>query len=226
MNNYKNILLLCLVVMMLPGCASFGPTIRIETPEPAEDFVVLCEWHKAALIDFHGGGMKRSDWKAFVTESSKEMDCGVSFGGGDGSVSVKHPVYWSADISEVDGITVYKYTKTRLDRLDELEHQFKTGYFDKFNWPGSKYANYVRSVCGFPHQYFKYYRESGEEINISLFKKAYDQPMLECLERTYAVLKKYYRGFSKDANARKSMDEKWKRLEIEKQLEMYRKNNE
>ena len=44
MNKIK--LLIPIVFLLLnSGCASFGPTVRIETSEPAEDFVVVCEWY-------------------------------------------------------------------------------------------------------------------------------------------------------------------------------------
>ncbi|MFK5950993.1 MAG: hypothetical protein QM500_19750 [Methylococcales bacterium] len=60
MNKLK-LLMLTFILALNAGCASFGPTIRIETPEPTEDFVVLCEWHSKSIFKGgHGGGTYRS----------------------------------------------------------------------------------------------------------------------------------------------------------------------
>jgi len=186
MNNYKNILLLWLVVMVLPGCASFGPTIRIETPEPTEDFVVLCEWHKAALIDFHGGGLKRSDWKVFVTESGKEVDCGVSFGGGDGSATIMHPVYMGGRACEIgceSGI-VQKQNNLFVIKprtLDELiDHNIK-------KYSNNKISKYLGSL--YSDRYFKYYKYD-RELDISRMRKLYD----EDIKRYWGRVTKIYKN--------------------------------
>ena len=67
-------------------------------------------------------------------------------------------------------------------------------------------------VCGFPYQYIGYYLEVEGKIDVDRFRAAYDDEMFQCIDRVYAVMKKYYRGFQKDADARRTMDLQWEKL--------------
>jgi len=169
------------------SCASVGPTIRIETPEPAEDFVVVCKWVKEGLLNMDGGKML-SDKKVFITESGKEMDCGISIWGGEGGASILHPLYTEMQGEEINGIIVVR-PKTKLEILDEQKEKFEAGYWEKYKNPGAEYARNIVG-CGFPHQYFDYYNKV-KKISVEHFKQLYHEPMLACLKRTFAITKKY-----------------------------------
>jgi len=78
----KHILIFLLFsIIFLPGCASFGPTVMIQTEQPEQDIVVLCTWSKQPLLGVHGGRqiIKTS---AYVTNSNEEVNCGLSIWGG------------------------------------------------------------------------------------------------------------------------------------------------
>jgi hypothetical protein len=189
--KYRQILSLAVLSQLVIGCASFGPTVLIETPKPAQDFVVVCEWYVEPMLKIHGGGQlyKRN---IYVTESGKEVDCGVALGG-DPLVHVMHPVYWDADVTEQDGFKVYRYTKTKLDHLDEIKARFDAGEYDKNINPGAEFARRYTG-CGFPKQYFDYYSES-KPVSKEHFRKLYNDEIYECLNRVIPVWKKYLRGF-------------------------------
>jgi len=193
MNKYKGISLFWLLVVLLPGCASFGPTIRIETPEPAEDFVVLCEWHKAALIDFHGGGLKRSDWKVFVTESGKEVDCGVSFGGGDGSATIMHPVYAGERACEI-GCESPQITESGSVFIVNPNTAEKTLNLLVKKHSGKKILSYIRTYGSIDKEYYKYYR-SYQPLDTLRMRKLYDKRLISYWEKLKNIKEKYGEKF-------------------------------
>lgn len=177
-----------IAVLLNSGCASFGPTVRIETPEPAEDFLLLCDWAHSPWFKIHGG---RSIYNRvpIVAKSGEDTPCGMSPFGGHPSVSVMHPIYLNPTINEEEGITVYRYTETVLDYLDKQKEKFEAGFWDKHRNPGYQYANNLVN-CGFSLGYFDYYNEI-KEVDKEHFKKLYHKPMLECLRRKFSIINKY-----------------------------------
>jgi hypothetical protein len=174
-------------ILINSGCASKGPVVRIETPEPAEDFVVVCKWVKNGLLNIHGG-KKLSDEKVFVTESGKDVDCGISIWGGEGGSSVLHPLYTNMQAKKINGVSVVR-PKTKLQVLDEQRAKFEAGYWNAYQKPGAEYAQNLVG-CGFPHQYFDYYHQV-KKIRVEHFRKLYHEPMLDCFNRTFSITKKY-----------------------------------
>jgi len=193
MNKIK--LLIPIIVLLLnSGCASFGPTVRIETPEPAEDFVVVCEWYRSGIIS-HGGGRSLSDQKVFITEGGKEVDCGLSLLGGEVSgASILHPLYTNMQGVDEDGVSVIK-PKSKLQILDELKARFEAGEWDKRRNPGWEYLG-SRPGCGFPRQYFEYYKEV-REIDVEHFQALYQVPILKCLEKSFAETEIHHPSLAK-----------------------------
>ena len=199
-------------ILLNSGCASFGPTVRIETPEPAEDFIVKCKWVGSRGI-IAGSGSEQSH-KVFVTESGKEVDCGLGFSSRNG-VQVMHPLYWGMSRNVEDGITVYRYTGTKLDYLDKQKKKFEAGYWGKSQWPGSQYANSIKSICGFGHQYFYYYHEV-KKIDYDYFKETYYDQVLNCYKKILPVLKKYDKSYKNVRSAEKYIEKNWRREYWEK----------
>jgi len=201
--------ILVVLFLLVTGCASFGPTIVIETPEPAEDFVVLCQWYDDSLFfGAHGGKAQVGD-KVFVTKSGEEVECGLNLRGGDGSVSIIHPVYVGASVSTktkgnesdaievIDGVIHIKLTKTKLNLLDEQKAKFEAGYWDKLpvsGWDKDKTPaqRYARSVggCGFGHQYLDYYSQV-KKVDKQYFYKKYNTVFLRCNKSAYEEVLKY-----------------------------------
>ena len=199
MNSLKQFILL-ISLLTITGCATVGPKIVIETPEPAEDFVVLCEWHAERLFsDGHGGRSLVGD-KVFVTKSDAKVDCGINITGGAATANIYHPIYVGAVyvsektsesdmVYKKDGVIHVKMNKTKLDILDEQKAKFEAGYWDKQLNSGAAYARSLTG-CGFPHQYFEYYSQV-KKVNVEHFQSLYHEPLLKCMRRSFAVTKKY-----------------------------------
>lgn len=186
-----SIVLLVIALIYFGFNLSKGPTLIIKTSEPAEDFVVLCQWNKEGLLrGGHGGGTYRSDYKVIVAESEKEISCGWSIWGGRGGSKILHPLYTNMQGTlREDGVNVIKPV-TKISILGVQKAKFEAGYWDKNKFPGPK-SVYLSSLpgCGFPHQYFDYYKEV-KKVNVEYFKK-YQEALLECLEKSYIEIKKY-----------------------------------
>ena len=209
MNKLKLIIPL-VFILLNTSCATYGPTVRIETPEPAEDFVLVCDW---------SGKTKLNIWKdnylakrtVHVVKSGEETPCGVSYSFSDETTNVwlMHPVYWDGEKIEEDGRVVYRYTGTKLDYLDKQKEKFEAGFWDKHRNPGFAYANDLVG-CGFPHQYFDYYSEV-KKVDKEHFRQLYHEPILECKKRVIPIYNKYlsheYSG--KRPNAEESMNNLW-----------------
>jgi len=178
----KYYFLLLLSVFLLPSCASFGPTVMIQTEQPEQDFVVVCTWAKQPLLGVHGGHqeIKRN---VYVTDSNEEVSCGVSLLGGKGIVQTMHPLYWGGTAEEVDGVRII-HNQTKLHHLDELKQKFESGFWDQHKWPGDKFSERVRAVClGTFNHYFGYYLSEVDKIDFEKFKSRYYQPILECVRK-------------------------------------------
>ena len=194
------LLLLLLVFLLNSGCASFGPTVVVDTPEPAEDIVVRCLKEKSYFIGHNASGYVTTG-KVFVTKSGEEVDCGLLFGGKAAGVDVMHPIYMGAGIGSntnpdesdqlelIDGVLHIKLTKTKLDILDELKAEFEAGKWDRARNPGRSYLGSMPG-CGFPHQYFDYYSKVMN-VHKEHFRNNYSDQMLACFRRTFAITKKY-----------------------------------
>ncbi|MDH5389097.1 MAG: hypothetical protein OEY06_11700 [Gammaproteobacteria bacterium] len=177
-----------IAVLLNSGCASFGPTVRIETPEPAEDFLLLCDWAHSPWFKIHGG---RSIYNRvpIVAKSGEDTPCGMSPFGGHPSVSVMHPIYLNPTITEEEDVTIYHYTETKLDYLDKQKEKFEAGFWDKHRNPGARYSDNLVN-CSFGHQYFDYYSEV-KNVDKEHFKRLYHESMLECFKRKFSIIKKY-----------------------------------
>lgn len=191
---------------------SKGPTLIIETLDPAEDILVLCTWHKEGLFfGGHSTGNYRSDYKVIVTESNKKVSCGWSIWGGSSGLSSMHPIYMgdSKNSYMKEGVKYVVYNKTKLDYLDEQKAKFEAGYWDKNRWPGSKYADSVKGICWFPHQYFDYYRQK-RRITLEHFKSIYYEPVLQCYKRVVPILRKYDKSYKNMKDAEEYVKGFWK----------------
>ena len=196
-----------IAVLLNSGCASFGPTVRIETPEPVEDFVLVCDWASTSMFAIHGGAQVTKQ-NVYVVKSGEETHCGVAWAGGRSSSRVMHPVYWGVKITEEDDTTVYRYTETKLDYLDKQKEKFEAGFWDKYSDPGFEYANNLVN-CNFGHQYFDYYSQV-KEVEKEHFKRLYHEPMQECMKRTFTITKKYRPVASSDLpSAEVWMEKMW-----------------
>ncbi|MDH5388160.1 MAG: hypothetical protein OEY06_06905 [Gammaproteobacteria bacterium] len=213
MNKLK-LLIPLLIVLLNSGCASFGPTVRIETPEPAEDFLLLCDWAHSPWYKIHGG---RSIYNRvpIVAKSGEDTPCGMSPFGGHPSVSVMHPIYLNPTITEEEDVTIYRYTETILDYLDKQKEKFEAGFWDKFKWPSSLYVESIKPVCGFGHQYFDYYREV-KKIDYDYFKETYYDHVLNCYKKLLPELKKHDKSYLNAPSAEKYIEKSWQREYWEK----------
>ena len=180
-----------LIVLMNSGCVSVGPTVRVETPEPAEDFVLVCDWASTSMFAIHGGAQVTKQ-NIYIVKSGEETPCGLSLTGGFTSTNVMHPLYSREVIVEEGDITVHRYSGSKLDYLDEQKKKFEAGYWDKYSDPGSVYAKKLVR-CGFDSQYLEYYSKT-KNLDIDHFKQLYHKHILECLRRTLPISKKYRAG--------------------------------
>ena len=176
-----------IIILTGYGCTSEGPTIRIETPEPTGDFVVVCKWVKDGVLNIHGG-KKISDKKVFITESGKEVDCGISIWGGQGGASILHPLYSKMEGEEVDGVNVVKPV-SKLEIIDQQAARFETGYWDKERNPARSYLASLPG-CGFPPLYFDHYF-AVKKIDREYFKRRYGNPIFKCMQREYEEILKH-----------------------------------
>ena len=216
MNTLKQLTLL-FTFLVVTGCSTVGPKIVIETIEPAEDFVVLCQWYKNTIFGGGHGGKSKVGQDVYVTESGKEVDCGISLTGGDGLVLIKHPIYVLGDGKAnytKDGVQHIVINKTKLDLLDEQKEKFEAGYWDKQRNPEGSYLG-SRPGCGFSRQYFDYYKQV-RRIEVEHFKTLYQKSILECLEKSYEETKKYDPYVAKKLHEpQKRVNELWKSIEGE-----------
>jgi len=209
------IFILLIVNLTVYGCATVGPTIVIETDEPAEDFLALCKKDKSYLFKIgHTASRYTAVDHVIVTESGKEVDCGLMVGGSGGSVTTMHPTLTGDGTQnyEKDGIRHIVYNKTKLDLLDEQKAKFESGYWDKYRNPGRSYLG-SRSGCGFPHQYFEYYKEAAD-IDVQYFKATYHVQILQCMKKAYAETEKHDPYSAKQMGSpEKRMERLWKSIE-------------
>ncbi len=219
MNDLKRIILL-VSLLYITGCASVGPKIIIETPEPAEDFVVLCQWYKNTIFSGGHGGKSKVGQDVYVTESGKEVNCGISLTGSDGLVLIKHPVYVLGDGKEnytKDGVKHIVMNKTKLDLLDKQKTKFEAGHWNTLSAPGwdkdkTPAQRYVRSIgrCGFGHQYLDYYSQVNK-VDKTYFKNKYNEFLLKCNKFAFNEMLKNDLEFSKKTlNVEQIMKLIWK----------------
>lgn len=206
-----SIVLLVIVLVYFGFNLSKGPKIIIETPKPAEDFLVLCTKSKDYLIGHNASSYSVVD-KVFVVKSNELVDCGVMFWGDASGVRVSHPVYTGdggKSNYEKDGVKHIVLNKTQLDYLDEQKAKFEAGYWDKYMSPGSRYAESIGG-CGFPHKYFDYYSQV-KKVEKEHFRKLYHDVFLECKKRVLPIKNKYlpHTVRVKRPTAEKSMENLW-----------------
>lgn len=184
------VFLIYLTVMLF---VTKGPLIRIETDKPTEDYVIVCDWYSGMFS--LSGGRKFVSNKVAVIKSGETYDCGYSVMGAllkaSSNVSAMHPLYTTGDgdaYNMVDGVRVSKPI-TILQRLDEQKLKFESGQWDNHRNPGWAYLG-SRPGCGFPHQYFVYYKQV-KEIDLNHFISLYQNIILECLNKSYSETKIY-----------------------------------
>ena len=189
MNKLKPLITVVLL-LILTGCASVGPTVVVETPQPAEDIVVVCTKSKDYLLNIHSTSYA-VDYNVGVVKSGEPFHCGILITGRHSGVSVMHPIYVGdrSQNYEKDGVEHIVLNKTKLQLLDEQKAKFEAGYWDNKSNPGLAYAE-SQSGCGFDHQYFDYYKQIRKP-ELSHFKALYNKSMLECFRRSFSITKKY-----------------------------------
>ena len=198
------LLLPLLFVLLITGCVA-GPKIMIETDEPADDFVVVCNWF--TNLSLHGTGSSTGK-DVRVVKSGEVVDCGRSLIS-RGYVSIMHPVYVLRDINpkeKEDGVEVIRPI-TRLRRLDENKTKFESGYWNDFRKPGSRYLSSFMG-CGLGAEYLNNYNKV-KKVDSEYFRSKYNASILECLRREYQAIEKYDLDASKQLP---SVDERIKLL--------------
>lgn len=201
-------LLLIAVCALLTACISSAPKFVIDTAEPAEDFVVVCQKSKDYLIA-HNASSYTVVVKALVVKSGEVVDCGTILGGTAVEPRVMHPVF-IRDASKdyiKDGLRHMVFNKTRLDFNKQQQTRFEAGYWNKSKWPGSEFANSLAG-CGFDHQYLKYYREV-RRVEPEYFRSRYNDAMLACMKHFLAIKKKYTRSNLNIYSAEELMRRYW-----------------
>lgn len=179
-----------LVLLYLGFNLRVGQTFIMVTAEPAEDFVVLCTKRKRKFLG-HTSTHTSKITKVIVTKSGVAQSCGYFIGGEPGVLRVMHPTLVGNGKKHYvqDGVLHRVYDKTKLDVLDEQKAKFEAGYWDKSRNPGGSFLG-SRPGCGFPHQYFDYYKQV-RDINIDHFKVFYQKSILECLNKSYKETRKH-----------------------------------
>ena len=176
-----------LLILFVSGCATVGPTVLIETPEPANDFVVICSWYQTPLLALHGGGKLVSE-SVYLAQTNEKISCGPGIGD-SAIIKIMHPIYIEPEIIKQENISVYRYTKSKLDILDEKKIKFDEGFWNKHKNPGFEYAHDLPD-CGFDHLYFDYYIKV-KKVEVNYFKQKYHETMLQCLTQTFKITKQY-----------------------------------
>lgn len=218
---FKELTFTALITFTVSGCATIGPTVLIETPKPAQDFVVICSWYQVPLLAFHGGGRLTNEY-VYIADSGEEINCGI--GAGDSAtIKVMHPIYIDPEIIEQGNTLVYRYTKNKLEILNETKIKFDDGYWNNYKNPGYNYAHNLIS-CDFDHKYFDYYSEV-RLVEVDYFKQLYHKPILKCLKKTFSVRKRYLPAFENYPSADDYIEkfwesEKWKEWN-EKKYKVY-----
>jgi len=174
-------------VSFATGCATIGPTVVIETPEPADDFIVVCKWSKMPLLAVHGGG-RITDKDIYVTSSGETIHCGLGYGD-SASAQVMHPVF------RIDRSNSYKkdnveyiVMKSILSYPVEQKTKYDSGFWDKYSNPDIEYARSFGG-CGFGF-YLDYYNKIKRPDKEYFFKK-YNDILLECNNLIYKEVSKY-----------------------------------
>jgi len=204
------------VYMVATVLLSHGKTYMVESDKPIEDIVAVCDW-VSATRGLHGGTHSVTTIKPHVIKSGEEFSCGfnwmawlnISF---KSSASFMHPTYRIEHKEELESGLKVRIAKSKLDILDEQQTKYETGEWGDNQAYGTRYVNSIQYVCGFPHQYVKYYLKAHGVIDVDRFIDSYDLNMFQCVDRVYEVMNKHYRGFSKNSDARITINMQWDKL--------------
>jgi len=202
-------LIILLASLCVTGCATVAPTIIIVTPEPAEDFVVLCKKTKPYLnlIGHNASGYIVTD-KIIIAKSNEKINCGLMLGGTNGRTSIMHPVFTiDKENSYKKDDTSYVKMKSVLDYPDEQKTKYVSGYWDKHRNPSIAYARSFGS-CGFGFYLDNYSKE--KRIDKKYFFDKYNDILLECNNEIYKeVLKHSPTIAERSYNVDKIMERIW-----------------
>ena len=167
------VFLLASVIGVLSGCFSDGPKVMIETPQPEDDFVVVCSWSSHGF-GLHGGKSRVKE-SVFVASSGEIVDCGMSIFGDDSLVQIQHLLYrnhsacareetCSSKSARIeDGILIIT-PKSKQQELDEVIK----------NLSGRNLVEAAKRLGGnFPDDYLGYY-SSQRKVSVAHFKSAYE----------------------------------------------------
>lgn len=206
LNKKQIIAAVAVVYVMLAAFLSRGAPFYVESDEPLEDIVSICHWSSSAFPGLHGGTHHVTRKKGMVVKSGEIASCGMNWFAGltlsfKTYDTLKHPTHEFFYVRErEDGVSVVR-AKSKLELLDEKKAKFEAGFWDKYSYPDSRYANSVKGLCWFPYQYFDYYREE-KEIVYDYFKEKYYDSILLCYERVVPILKKYDKSYENITTAR------------------------
>ncbi|MCK5002416.1 MAG: hypothetical protein KAJ92_06430 [Gammaproteobacteria bacterium] len=199
--------------IVLTAFLSRGDPFYVESDEPLEDIVAICHWSSSAFPGLHGGTHHVTRKKGVVLKSGEIASCGMNWFAGltlsfKTYDTLKHPTHeFFFDRERDDGVTLVR-TKIKLELLDEQKAKFEAGYWDNYMNPGAEYSRNLAG-CGFGYKYLEYYK-NVKELNVGYFKNLYHKPMLECISRTFSILKKYQPRASKNfSSAEIWMDKMW-----------------
>ena len=182
-------------VSITAACDSVGPTLIIQTDQPAEDFVVICSWSTGIGLA-HGGGSV-IDEDVHVIKSGEKLSCGFNpFG--RARKSIMHPVYIGSAVKIVDGVQVIKQI-TKLQRLDELKAKFEAGYWGKFSHPEIEYARSLTGICGISRDYLEKYSQVKKVSKEHFFMK-YNDFFMKCNREKFNEIYQYSPLVAKDFN--------------------------
>lgn len=212
-NKKQIVAAIAVVYIVIAAFFSRGEIFYVESDVPLEDIVVKCDW-VTAFRNLHGGTHSVTQRKALVVKSGEKFSCGLNWFAGitlsfRSSNSLMHPTHIFAYVSRREDEVRIMIAKSKLEMLDEQKAKFESGYWskDKYMNPGAEYARSLIG-CGFPYQYFDYYREV-KKVDREHFKKLYHDSILACYKRTFLIRKNFLRGAENYPDADEYIEGMW-----------------
>lgn len=177
---------------------SIATTIRIVTPEPAEDFAVQCEKTVKSIISFHGPGSSRVVDEPFMAKSGVDLSCGFIIVGHNSHARVSHPIYQqsivninSAPKDNGNGVEIIEFVHWK-ERNKQALGLYEMGYWD--NKPDS-IDSYLKNIskCSITKDYSSIFVRDRKKA-YQLLKDRYYDEILECNREHENIVHKHGRS--------------------------------
>lgn len=197
-------ILAALIACLAFDASAAGATFRIVTDEPADDFVVACVRSKDYLIA-HNASSYSEIYNVVVVSSNQNGSCGLLLSGRHTRLEVYHPTYVQdsteagsvEDRSANGGVDHIVHMTPSLTRLQELEQQYASGYWNQRKDPLGSFLERAEYACGFEghtaKRYLDLYSKHGKPDYPKL-KARYADKTLACLKSREAIRHKYGRS--------------------------------